>query len=776
MESAARNVVRLLFRELGDNQNRTACVLVRLFVTRPLDKLPEPLRRQALDRLGGPDGQGGLALPCLTLLASTGIETAWNDRRDSVDHEVIPIAGPGALGRAPIIARLIDQLGLEVDVLGRPDHHTIDEIEPHSYPIFHIEDAEGSPFLPAQEGFVRPYGVRSVLSFGGVLPGASLYAVLLFCRIPVSAQVAGLFRPLSLCVKLALLPFAQGPIFDGEPPQRRSGPPDAHARLCALETLLKSHEAVSLEQTRKLENLSAELRRFKVLSDHSNDGLFFMDRDARVIYVNTTACQRLGYTEAELIGLTVPEIDPDYDLPRYQAAFDAAQVSKLAPFETRHRRKDGSVFPVEIVVTGIPYQGRAYVLAVVRDITERKRSEEARNSADRLYRHLTEGTLDAIVVADSEARIRLFNPAAERMFGFTEPEVLGQPVRLLLPEALRCRHAAAVQRYVETRIPRLVGRTVELTGRRKCGEEFPIEIALSSIDLPEGLVLLASMRDLTERQKMQSRIHQAEKLASLGLLSAGVAHEINNPLAYVASNLSVVESYARGLLSLVDATEPLQALLSDRPELLIPLERLADDVDLPYIRQNLEPILKSTRHGVRRVAEIVQNLRGFARPDRVANEWVELRDVVASSLEMIEKTLAARRIEVVCDHAPNVRVWCAVAQINQVVLNLVVNAQHAIEIARKEGGRITIRTRAEPPMGVIEVQDNGIGMPPQALARIFEPFYTSKPIGQGTGLGLAICHGIVTDHRGRIEVASTPGLGTTFRVLLPIADHRRTEP
>jgi PAS domain S-box-containing protein len=768
MESAARSIIRLFFRELVDDRKRPACVLARLFLTQPLGSLPEPLQRLAQSRLQEPSATDSPQIPCLTLLATKGIEPTWNDRRDSVAHEVIPLPHAGVLEKAPMIARLIEQLGLDSDVLFQPHRHRIAELEPQSYHVFHVEEALDSLFVPAQEGFVRPYGVRSVLGFGGLLPGTSLFAVLLFCRVPISTQTAALFRPLALGAKLALLPFAQGPIFDGGAAPRR-GPIDLVARLAGLETLLRVHEAVSLEQARDLENLSAELRRFKVLSDHSNDAQYFINRDAQIIYANTTACQRLGYTEAELTALTVPEIDPNYDLTRYQAAFDAAQTTKLAPFETAHRCKDGSILPVEIVVTGIPYLGQSYILAVVRDITERKRAEEARDAVNRLYRQLTEGTLDAIVVADSEARIQLFNPAAQRMFGLTETEVLGELVTRLMPEELRPTHAGAVRRYVQTRIPKIVGKTVELTGQRSNGERFPIELALSSIELPEGLILLASMRDLTERQKMQARVHQSEKLASVGLLAAGVAHEINNPLAYVGSNLSVIERYVLGLLRIVDATEPLHALLSDRPELLSPLESLAEEVDLPYIRENLETIVKSTRQGVRRVADIVQHLRGFARPDRVAVEWAEPAEIVGTSLEMVARRLADKGIEVVREHAPCPPVYCTVAQIHQVVLNLLVNAEHAIETARKSGGRITIRTRAEPPMAVIEVEDNGVGIPAQTLGRIFDPFFTSKPVGQGTGLGLAISHQIICDHCGRIEVASTPGLGTTFRVLLPFA-------
>ena len=190
---------------------------------------------------------------------------------------------------------------------------------------------------------------------------------------------------------------------------------------------------------------------------------------------------------------------------------------------------------------------------LTREVAERERAEEALRRSERLYRQLTEGTRDAIVVADQDGRITLFNPAARAVFGYDEAEILGRPVTDLMAPGLKDRHDAAFRRYVETREARLVGRTVELTGRRRSGEDFPLEVSLTAIDLPEGVVLLGAIRDLTDRRRLQARMLQAEKLAALGLLSAGVAHEINNPLAYVANNLAVLERDLASISELLDA-------------------------------------------------------------------------------------------------------------------------------------------------------------------------------------------------------------------------------
>ena len=248
-----------------------------------------------------------------------------------------------------------------------------------------------------------------------------------------------------------------------------------------------------------------------------------------------------------------------------------------------------------------------------------------------------------------------------------------------------------------------------------------------------------------------------------------MAHEINNPLAYVANNLAVIERGIRGLIALMAAYEAAQAILeSARPDLAAQVAQLAEEIDLPYVKAHIEQIVGSTRQGVKRVADIVQNLRGFARLDQAAVERVNLHDAITSSLEMIRGRLGRRHIVVEQQFGELPLVLCAPAQVNQVFLNLLVNAMQAIEATSKGGGRIEIQTRAVGDEVVAEVADDGCGIPADLLPRIFDPFFTTKAVGEGTGLGLSISHGIVADHGGRIEVESTPGQGSRFRVILPV--------
>jgi PAS domain S-box-containing protein len=411
---------------------------------------------------------------------------------------------------------------------------------------------------------------------------------------------------------------------------------------------------------------------------------------------------------------------------------------------------------------------------LTREISGRERAQAALLSSERLYRQLTEGILEAIVVTDERGRIKLFNPAAQRAFGYEQHEVLGQPLSLLITPDDREAHEQALRRYAETRQARSIGPTTERQGRRKGGEVFPLELSLSAIELPEGIVFLGAIHDLTERRRMQAMIVQAEKLASLGLLSAGVAHEINNPLSYVANNLAVLERDYQGLSGVLEAYEQARpALAAVCPELAGRIDQISVAIDLPYIRANLGQLLKSTRQGVKRISRIVENLRGFARLDQAAVDRVDLQQAIAGSLELIRGQLAQRHITVEQQDGGALPFVCAPAQINQVILNLLVNAMQAIESTARGGGRIKIETRARGDEVILEVADDGCGIPAEILPRIFDPFFTTKPVGQGTGLGLAISHGIVSDHGGRIEVESTPGRETRFRVILPVGGKGR---
>jgi two-component system, NtrC family, sensor kinase len=273
-----------------------------------------------------------------------------------------------------------------------------------------------------------------------------------------------------------------------------------------------------------------------------------------------------------------------------------------------------------------------------------------------------------------------------------------------------------------------------------------------------------------ERHQMRARVVQSEKLASLGLLSAGVAHEINNPLAYVATNLAVLDRDVRFLLNLLSIYERgADSLTATHPELIHQAERLAGEFDLAHVKETMGKTLQSTRQGIKRVAEIVQNLRGFARLDRAEVDQADIHEAIHAAVEMLRGRMDRRRITIEQHLSEVPPVAGSPAQLNQVFMNLLVNAMQAIESTNRGDGRILITTECRNGEIMVEVADNGCGIADDVLPHIFDPFFTTKATGDGTGLGLSITHSLVQDHGGRLDVESLPGHGTRFRVFLPVA-------
>ncbi|MBW8845429.1 MAG: PAS domain S-box protein [Burkholderiales bacterium] len=260
----------------------------------------------------------------------------------------------------------------------------------------------------------------------------------------------------------------------------------------------------------------------------------------------------------------------------------------------------------------------------------------------------------------------------------------------------------------------------------------------------------------------QNQLLQSEKMASIGQLAAGVAHEINNPIGFVSSNLGSLRGYVEplfGLLTLLKKT-PADALPSAVRE---ELARVDAAVDLGFVQEDLPLLLDESEEGLSRVKKIVQDLKDFSRVDHADWQDADLNAGLDSTLNVVMNEVKYKA-EVHKDYAVLPPVRCIAAQLNQVFMNLIVNAAHAIV----ERGTITLKTRAEDEWVCIEVGDTGCGMPEEVKRRIFEPFFTTKPVGKGTGLGLSLSFSIVQKHGGRIEVDSEPGAGTRFRVWIPV--------
>jgi two-component system NtrC family sensor kinase len=256
---------------------------------------------------------------------------------------------------------------------------------------------------------------------------------------------------------------------------------------------------------------------------------------------------------------------------------------------------------------------------------------------------------------------------------------------------------------------------------------------------------------------------QSEKLASIGQLAAGVAHEINNPICFVNANLSSLKDYAGKLLMVLDAYESCDAHLQQDAAIAERLQQVRKDADIDFVRSDIGALITESLEGTERVRIIVQDLRDFSRAGEAVWEWANLHVCLDSTLNVVRNEIRYKA-EVIRDYGVLPQVECYPSQLNQVFMNLLINGAQSIV----GQGTITIRTGTEGEQVWVAISDTGSGIAPENMARIFDPFFTTKPVGKGTGLGLSLCYGIVERHGGRIDVRSALGEGTTFTIRLPI--------
>ena len=283
---------------------------------------------------------------------------------------------------------------------------------------------------------------------------------------------------------------------------------------------------------------------------------------------------------------------------------------------------------------------------------------------------------------------------------------------------------------------------------------------------------LAELKALNNRlDDTNNKLLQSEKLASLGQLAAGVAHEINNPIGYVSSNLNSLSGYVDDLLAICTAYESAEKSLSrSMPQVFQQANQLKSESDYNFIVGDIRHLLDESTEGLEHVRKIVQDLKDFSRVGSTGWQWANLHRGLESTLNIVWSEIKYKA-EVDREYGDLPEVFCIPSQINQVFMNLLTNAAQAI----KSSGHIMLRSGRETHTVWVEIKDDGTGIAPENLNHIFEPFYTTKPVGQGTGLGLSLSWGIIQRHHGKIEVNSTPGEGTCFRITLPITQPELTD-
>lgn len=427
-----------------------------------------------------------------------------------------------------------------------------------------------------------------------------------------------------------------------------------------------------------------------------------------------------------------------------------------------------------------------------------------RHASAQLQRELNlrNGALDStathfmiIDVCRSRWKITYANRAIAQAHGYECAEIIGRNPALLvsLPD-----NGAALERIAEAV---RTGNTIriELVARRKNETKFWAGLFMTPIRGAEGNVshYIASGADITarleqeraqrqlqeqlysemqERERIAIELRLAQKLESVGRLAAGIAHEINTPIQYIADSVSFLQSSQADLQRLQGAY---QSALNEFPDnehrraTLAALRKLEDDLDIAFLSKEMPKAFQRTLEGVERVAAIVRAMKEFAHPDSAEQSSADLNHAIETTLTVAHNEYKyCAQVETLLNELPFVT--CNVGEMNQVFLNLIVNAAHAIVESGKDidTGRITISTMRSGEYAVISIADNGCGIPEENLEKIFDPFYTTKPVGRGTGQGLAIARSIVIEkHGGAIDVQSTVGSGTCFIIQLPIGGH-----
>jgi PAS domain S-box-containing protein len=500
-------------------------------------------------------------------------------------------------------------------------------------------------------------------------------------------------------------------------------------------------ERKSMEQ-----GLRDSLDKFRSVAEQSLVGIYII-QDGVFKYVNKTFGEIFHYSAEELINkksprdITVPE---DWNIVEEHGRGPGMGSSSSGSYEIRGLRKDGEVVPVEIYESRALFEGRTANIGALLNISQRKKAELAVRDSEGKLQAITRTAPDAIILLDDAGKISYWNPAAERMFGYGAGEALGKEILFILPERFQKAHAQAFKRFTENGEGLKLGVPMELAGLRKDGTEFPLELSLTGFLLNNRRHASGIIRDLSERKKLEAQLLHAQKMEAIGTLAGGIAHDFNNILNVIIGYGSLV----------------LESMEADNPS----WERMRE-------------VLAAAD----RAANLTKRLLTFSRKEVVDFKHILVDDIV-SGVEKLLSRIIGEDIELRIQLADKKAIIFADAgQLEQVLMNLVTNARDAMP----KGGCLTISTGSAAiddgyitahgygtvgKYASISVADTGVGMNAETESKIFEPFYTTKGVGEGTGLGLSIAYGIIKQHKGFIQVYSEVGSGTVFKILLPMSD------
>lgn len=497
-------------------------------------------------------------------------------------------------------------------------------------------------------------------------------------------------------------------------------------------------------------NLRESEDRFRRVFQDGPLGMVIRDRGGRVQSANARFCEITGYTEDELKELSIADITHPHDV--YE---DQIQALRLFSgdlqrhfVEKRLIKKNGEILWISLTACALKDANNelSYTLAMVESIDARKKAAESLIESEERLRTVFETIETGTMVINIDGIIQIFNPAAEKIFGYRSDEVIGQNVSMLMPEPDRSQHHGYLSNYIETGEAKIICIGRQVVGLRKNGEEFPLQLEVGEMQINKESCFVGSIADLTQLKSLESQLRQAQKLEAIGQLTGGVAHDFNNLLAVIQGNLSLLsEDLKTGNDAAADGT----------------MELLGD-------------ALKASERG----ADLTQRLLAFSRKQVLQPQTLDLNELVTGMEDMLRRTLGET-----IDLKVNLKKgdWSTLidpSQLENALLNLVLNARDAMA----EGGRLTIKTKdmkldegyVATHLGasagdyiMLAVNDTGTGMTADVRDKVFDPFFTTKGVGKGSGLGLSMVHGFVKQSGGFVDIYSERGVGTSVKLYLP---------
>lgn len=533
--------------------------------------------------------------------------------------------------------------------------------------------------------------------------------------------------------------------------------------------------------------------------EFSQDAIFTRELDGTIVSWNKGAESMIGYAPNEIIGQNISKIIPEKNVKVVNE--DSKKLSKggtIDKFEGEFIRKGGTVFVGSIKVSLMKTEenGKILVSLIVRDLTEDKNKIR---EIEKLSLALEQSS-SAVVTTNLLGTIEYVNKKFEKMTGYSSDEIIGKNTNILNSITQEKEFYDNILNMIEVK-NEFIG---EMATTNSNGELLWVRVALSPIKelYDKTIGFLAVMDDITEKKNLiddlnkknkeledafkllkntQVQLMNDNKMASIGQLSAGIAHEINNPLGFVLSNFSTLKKYVSKFKNTIEGYRNYKDIINHKYKEMLSgeikdIEKIENINKIDYILGDLDELFSETEEGLERIRNIVLALRNFAHENINGSfEEYDLNDGVKNTLTIARNELKyTSEVKLNLGEIPIIR--AIGSEINQVLLNMIVNSSQAIKekieknnITSDKYGEILIWTYCENNQVCFLIQDNGIGIPKELLNRVFEPFFTTKPVGKGTGLGLSISYEIIKNkHKGEIQIESTAGLGTKITIKLPL--------